>query len=101
MNASLHEVAFLAVAAVATMTHDVPSISGQDSPSKGAKAHVRMGTVQANGITIAYESYGEDARETILLIQGLGVQLTGWPRELIEDLVKRGYHVIAFDNRDI
>jgi len=61
----------------------------------------RVGRVQANGITIAYESFGADDRETVLLIAGSAMQLTGWPRELCNELVKRGYRVVVFDNRDI
>jgi pimeloyl-ACP methyl ester carboxylesterase len=59
------------------------------------------GQVQANGITIAYESFGATNSETILLIAGTGMQLVGWPIELVEELVARGYHVVRFDNRDI
>jgi pimeloyl-ACP methyl ester carboxylesterase len=61
----------------------------------------KIGEVRANGITIAYESFGDPNSEAILLIPGVGMQLTGWPIELVEELVKRGYHVIRFDNRDI
>src|SRR5262249_52017952 len=49
------------------------------------------GTVDANGITIAYESFGSAEHETVLLIMGTGGQLTMWPVELCEELVKRGY----------
>lgn len=59
------------------------------------------GQVQANGITIAYESFGAPDRETILLIAGTGMQLVDWPVELVEALVQRGYRVVRFDNRDI
>lgn len=59
------------------------------------------GEVEANGITIAYESFGAPDDETVLLIAGTGMQLTGWPIELIEELVQRGYRVVRFDNRDI
>src|SRR2546428_5074681 len=59
---------------------------------------VSSGQVQANGITIAYESFGPTNRETVLLIMGLGGQLTVWPVELCEQLVKRGYRVIRYDN---
>ena len=61
----------------------------------------RAGRVPANGITIAYESFGAADRETVLLIAGSGMQLTGWPRELCHELVERGYRVVVFDNRDI
>jgi pimeloyl-ACP methyl ester carboxylesterase len=59
------------------------------------------GRVQANGITIAYESSGDVSRETVLLVAGSAMQLTGWPKELRDELVKRGYRVVVFDNRDI
>lgn len=59
------------------------------------------GKVQANRITIAYESFGSSKRETILLIGGTGSQLTLWPEKFCDKLVKHGYRVIRFDNRDI
>jgi pimeloyl-ACP methyl ester carboxylesterase len=37
----------------------------------------------------------------MLLIMGMGAQLTAWPVELRDELVKRGYRVIIFDNRDV
>src|SRR5262249_36578345 len=74
-----------------------PPISSE--PSVGIP--VSKGQVKANGITIAYESFGPEDRETVLLIMGLGGQLTAWPVELCEDLVKRGYRVIRYDNRDV
>ncbi|HAC59827.1 MAG: alpha/beta hydrolase [Parvibaculum sp.] len=60
-----------------------------------------MPQVKANGITLEYESFGPQDRETILLIMGLGAQLTMWPTELCDELVKRGYRVIRYDNRDV
>src|SRR5215831_19524665 len=62
---------------------------------------VSKGQVKANGITIAYESFGPEDRETVLLIMGVSAQLTLWPVDLCEELVKRGYRVIRYDNRDI
>ena len=56
---------------------------------------------QANGITLAYESFGPQDAETILLIGGTGQQLIDWPIELVQALVQRGYRVVRFDNRDI
>lgn len=64
-------------------------------------AQNKQGIIKTNNIEIAYESFGSLNNETILLIQGTGVQLTGWPIELCEQLAKKGYHVIRFDNRDI
>lgn len=49
---------------------------------------------------IECESLGDPARPAIVLIMGLGMQLTGWPDSFCEALVARGYRVIRFDNRD-
>ena len=60
-----------------------------------------MPTTQANGITIEFEDHGDPAAPPILLIMGLGGQLTLWPIELVEALVARGFRVIRYDNRDV
>ena len=52
------------------------------------------------GVELAYRSWGSHDRETVLLIAGLGEQLTRWPAELTQSLVSRGFRVICFDNRD-
>ncbi|MEL6892265.1 MAG: alpha/beta hydrolase [Actinomycetota bacterium] len=59
-----------------------------------------MGQVQANGITIEYEQYGDPSGEPLLLVMGLGGQLTDWHDGFVEELVARQFHVTAFDNRD-
>jgi pimeloyl-ACP methyl ester carboxylesterase len=58
------------------------------------------GVVEANGLRLAYESFGSDEAEAILLIAGANAQLTMWPQELVDELVRRGYRVVRFDNRD-
>ncbi|MGA0601829.1 alpha/beta fold hydrolase [Caulobacter sp. KR2-114] len=60
-----------------------------------------MPHVKANGLELYYESHGPDDAEPILLIMGLGAQMTTWPPELIARLTDQGYRVIAFDNRDV
>ena len=60
-----------------------------------------MAQATANGITIEYESFGPDDAEPVLLIMGLGAQLTLWPVELCEALVARGFRAIRYDNRDV
>ncbi len=60
-----------------------------------------MPQIQANGIAIEYASYGPESGETILLIMGLGAQMTRWPLALIQMFVAKGYRVITFDNRDV
>lgn len=60
-----------------------------------------MPQITANGISIEYETYGNPSDPPLLLIMGLGAQLTLWPIELVEALVGHGYYVIRHDNRDI
>jgi len=59
-----------------------------------------MANVTANGITLEYETWGDPAAAPILLIMGLGMQLTSWPDAFREGLVAHGFRVLAFDNRD-
>ena len=57
--------------------------------------------VAANGIAVEVEDHGSPAGEPLLLIMGLGMQLTAWPDGFVAALVERGFRVIRFDNRDI
>lgn len=57
--------------------------------------------VAANGIEIEVESYGAHDAPAMLLIMGLGAQLTRWSTLFVEALVARGYRVIRYDNRDV
>ena len=52
-------------------------------------------------IKIAYRDHGPKNGIPILLITGLGAQLTLWPEFLIRDLQKNNFRPIAFDNRDV
>jgi len=60
-----------------------------------------MPRVPANGIDIEYRSLGDPGAPPMLLIMGLGAQLTRWPEALCRALVDVGYHVIVYDNRDV
>ena len=60
-----------------------------------------MAQIKANGINLEYEEFGSKDTETILLIMGLGAQLTRWPLPFIEILKRRGYRVVRYDNRDV
>jgi pimeloyl-ACP methyl ester carboxylesterase len=60
-----------------------------------------MPQIEANGVTLEYEIHGNPDDIPLLLVMGLGAQLTLWPIELVEALVARGFHVIRHDNRDI
>ena len=51
-------------------------------------------------ITLCYETFGDDADPTMLLIMGLGAQMIAWDTELCEMLAARGFRVVRYDNRD-
>lgn len=54
----------------------------------------------SNGISIAYQDFGDKSNEVVLLVMGLGAQLIHWNDDLVMALVDAGYRVIRFDNRD-
>jgi len=60
-----------------------------------------MAMVTANGIRIAYETFGNASDRPLLLIIGLGGQMIQWDDDLCLDLAGRGHYVIRFDNRDV
>jgi len=57
-------------------------------------------SVSAKGITIEYDTLGDPDRPALLLVPGLGAQLTGWPDDFCSELVTRGFFVVRYDNRD-
>lgn len=58
--------------------------------------------VRANGISLEVEDSGPGgSRAPVLLVMGLGMQLTAWPDEFVAALVDAGHRVIRFDSRDI
>jgi len=59
-----------------------------------------MSKVHANGLMIEVDDQGPRDAPVVLLVMGLGMQLTGWPDELVELLVAHGFRVVRFDNRD-
>ncbi len=59
-----------------------------------------MTAILANGITLEYESLGDPGAPAVLLVMGLGMQLVAWPDAFCDGLVRKGFRVIRFDNRD-
>lgn len=57
--------------------------------------------VSVDKLTFCYEDVGDSANPVILLVMGLGAQMTLWPQSLVDGLVAAGFRVIRFDNRDI
>jgi len=57
--------------------------------------------VAANGMELAYETFGDASAPPVVLIMGLATQMIAWPDELCEGLARDGLFVVRFDNRDV
>jgi pimeloyl-ACP methyl ester carboxylesterase len=51
-------------------------------------------------LEIEYATEGDPSDPALLLVMGLGAQLTTWPKGFVAGLRQRGFYVILFDNRD-
>lgn len=60
-----------------------------------------MATASANGISIEYDTFGQASDPALLLVMGLGSQLTVWDPAFCTALASRGFYVIRYDNRDV
>ncbi|MDZ7685255.1 MAG: alpha/beta hydrolase [Gammaproteobacteria bacterium] len=60
-----------------------------------------MTQITANNIEIEYDTFGDPSGRPLLMIMGLGAQMTRWREELCQMLADEGHYVIRFDNRDI
>jgi pimeloyl-ACP methyl ester carboxylesterase len=60
-----------------------------------------MPTARANGIDIAYETFGKTGNRPLILIMGIGSQMVTWPTAFCEKLAAAGHRVVRFDNRDV
>ena len=59
-----------------------------------------MPHVRANGIDIAYESFGRVSDPAVLLIMGVTASMMNWPDSFCQGLAALDFRVIRFDNRD-
>jgi pimeloyl-ACP methyl ester carboxylesterase len=60
-----------------------------------------MPRAHGNGVELEYETIGDPAGRPLLLVQGLGAQLTSIEDGLCQELASRGFLVIRYDNRDV
>src|SRR6266496_3447311 len=65
------------------------------APATKETRYARNGEVR-----IAFEDLGGARGEPLLLIMGLAVSRFWWPQGLVDELVRRGFHVVAYDQRD-
>lgn len=54
-----------------------------------------------SGTTICFRVYGAETEPAMLLIAGLGEDLTFWTDSFVRSIVARGFRVITMDNRDV
>ncbi len=65
-----------------------------------ARSRVEIAPI-GDGLEIAYETFGDPADPTILLVMGLGMQMLGWDEGFCRELAGRGFQVVRYDNRDV
>ena len=54
-----------------------------------------------NGVELEWDERGNPAHPAVLLIMGLGGQMTRWSEDFMAALVAHGFRTIRFDNRDV
>ncbi len=59
-----------------------------------------MPSIKSNNIDIFYDSFGAKSNPAMLLVGGLGWQMTAWEEAFCKQLADAGFYVIRFDSRD-
>lgn len=57
--------------------------------------------LRVNDLSIEYELDGPVDAPVLLMIHGVGAQLTRWPPNLCEQLIAAGFRILRYDPRDI
>jgi pimeloyl-ACP methyl ester carboxylesterase len=60
-----------------------------------------VSSVRANGIELAYETFGDSGDVPLVLVMGFSRQMLGWHEDFCDALRRRGHFVVRFDNRDV
>jgi pimeloyl-ACP methyl ester carboxylesterase len=59
-----------------------------------------MPRAKNGSVELEYQTFGDERPDLVLLVNGLGSQMTRWPDAFCEKLVAKGYRAIRYDNRD-
>jgi pimeloyl-ACP methyl ester carboxylesterase len=59
-----------------------------------------MPKAPANGLELEYDTFGDPGAPPLVLVMGLGTQMTAWPAAFCQAIADAGFHVIRYDNRD-
>lgn len=60
-----------------------------------------MPKIQIGELSLHYEISGQHNAKNIVLISGIGTQLTWWSESFVAALTDRGFRVVRVDNRDV
>lgn len=60
-----------------------------------------MPKINANNLSIEFETFGEPDGKPLLLVMGLGGQMIAWDEKFCQQLADAGHFVIRYDNRDV
>ncbi len=60
-----------------------------------------MPKIECRDLTFEYDAFGDPSGRPLLLVMGLGAQMTLWDEGFCNELADRGHHVVRFDNRDV
>lgn len=66
----------------------------------GAASREQVRHARNGDVRIAFEELGGAGGDPLLLIMGLAVSRFWWPDALIEEFIRRGFHVASYDQRD-
>ncbi len=61
---------------------------------------MRTNVVEADGVDLSCEAFGNPNDPAILLIMGAMASMLWWPEQFCQQLAKQGCYVIRYDNRD-
>lgn len=60
-----------------------------------------MARARVGELELEYDSFGDPSEPPVLLVMGLGAQMTTWDEAFCKEIARRGLHVIRYDNRDV
>ncbi|TDT40064.1 pimeloyl-ACP methyl ester carboxylesterase [Streptomyces sp. BK208] len=69
-------------------------------PETGGSKSADQYAALPSGITICFRDHGDKDDPAMLLVAGLGEDLTFWTDSFVGSLVTKGFRVVAIDNRD-
>ena len=62
--------------------------------------HTPTGYAHHGAVRIAYDDLGGAGGDPLLLVMGMAVTRFWWPDGFVEELIRHGFHVVCYDNRD-